>query len=57
MAIKSAINPAVATPTRSTSYKSFQNFITGGSDLGTSVVSNAANNNVILRTLMFEITT
>lgn len=43
MAIKSAINPAVATPTRSASYKSFQNFITGGSDLGTSVVSSAAN--------------
>lgn len=43
MAIKSAINPTVATPTRSASYKSFQNFITGGSDLGTSVVSNAAN--------------
>ncbi len=44
MAISPAINPQVIVGNRPKSTQSFQNFISGGSPLGSSVVSNAANN-------------
>ena len=43
MAIKSAINPTSIVKNKPVSFKSFQNFVTGGSDLGTSAVASAAN--------------
>jgi hypothetical protein len=42
-AISPAINPQAIVGNRPTSTQSFQNFISGGNPLGTSVVSNAAN--------------
>lgn len=44
MAISPAINPQVIVGNRPKNIQSFQNFISGGSPLGSSVVSNAANN-------------
>ena len=43
MAIKSVLNPGVIAPERKGTIQGFQNFITGGSDLGTSAVASAAN--------------
>jgi hypothetical protein len=43
VAIKSAINPTSIVKNKPVSFKSFQNFVTGGSDLGTSAVASAAN--------------